>query len=47
MFVKRGKKGSRGELEGNMGVVVLAKEKEESVRSAELEEVGVGVRSLL
>ena len=33
MYVRRGKKRNRGELEGNMGVSMLAKEKEESVRS--------------
>lgn len=39
MYVRRGKKGNRGELEGNVGIAELAKGGEESVRSA-LEEVG-------
>lgn len=38
VYVRRGKKGNR--LEGNVGIVEMAKGGVESVRGAELEEVG-------
>ena len=40
VYVRRGKKGNRVELEDNVGIAKLAKGGEGSVRGVELEEVG-------